>query len=59
MLNFNALTHNTHVTGQPIGWYISHNASGEVMSAFLKSIHKCSPGTRVNVPMTDNGKFAY
>ena len=59
MLNFNALTYNTHVTGQPIGWCISDNTSGQVVSAFLKSIHKCSPRTHVNVLMTDDGKFVY
>ena len=47
-VKFNALTYKTHVTGQPIGWCISDNASGQVVSAFLKSVHKRSPGTHVN-----------
>lgn len=45
-----------HVTGQPIGWCISDSSSGEIVSAFVMSIHECSPKTQVNVLMTDDGK---
>lgn len=45
--------------GQPIAWCIADGASGEIVAAFLKSIHERSPDSRVHVIMTDDGTYVH
>ena len=43
--------------GQPIAWciHVADGASGEIVAAFLKSLHKRTPESHVHVIMTDDG----
>ena len=42
--------------GQPIAWCITDQECFIVMKHFLQSIKDRSPGTQINVLMTDDGK---